>query len=200
RGGPAGGREAARLREGDGDPMNARPFDRDAFLEPSRDYGILPFWFLNGELDPDEMRFQLGELRDKGMQGVVLHGRFGLEMPYVGDTYLDRIALAVDEASRLGLATWIYDEMNWPSGTADKAVVPWTKNMFRRFVERNGYDLRGRLPDLFFDATPDAAQTRHDFYSSLTAFYTDAYYRQLRDWCREHGVVFTAHLLYEEWL
>jgi hypothetical protein len=322
--------------------MSTRPFDRGAFREPSRSFGILPFWFLNGELDPDEMRFQLGELRDKGMQGVVLHGRFGLEMPYVGHEYLDRIALAVEEADRLGLATWIYDEMNWPSGTADKrvlaarpdlaqrylecisftiqgpwfmcltggdsryldfekstpvaafaigednrvvdltanlsfhnvvpwevppgtwrlcymvekradyyidaldpestqefirqgyapyaerigdvfadrvvgfysdepamhyflsaadnAVVPWTKHMFRRFLDRNDYDLRRRLPDLFFDVEPDSARIRHDFYTTLTAFYSDAYYGQLRQWCGEHGVVFTAHLLYEEWL
>ena len=59
-----------------------RPLDAAAFRRPNRDFGILPFWFLNGELDPDEMRYQLGELRAKGMQGVVLHGRFGLEMPY----------------------------------------------------------------------------------------------------------------------
>jgi alpha-L-rhamnosidase len=319
-----------------------RALTHDVFRDPSRSHGILPFWFLNGELDPKEMRYQLGELRDKGMQGVVLHGRFGLEMPYVGETYLDRIALAVEEANRLGLATWIYDEMNWPSGTADKrvlrarpelaqrylecisfmiegpwfmcltgedsryldferstpvaafamgeagrvidltanlsfgnvvpwevpagswrlcymvekhadyyidaldpastqefihqgyapyaerigetfadrivgfysdepamhyflsaadnAVVPWTKNLFRRFAERNGYDLRPRLPDLFFDVAADSPRIRHDFYTTLTAFYSDAYYRQLREWCREHGVVFTAHLLYEEWL
>jgi glycosyl hydrolase family 106( putative alpha-L-rhamnosidase) len=322
--------------------MNRHAFDLEAFRHPSREFGILPFWFLNGELDPSEMRFQLQELWDKGMQGVVLHGRFGLEMPYVGDTYLDRIRLAVEEARSLGLRVWIYDEMNWPSGTADKrvlrarpdlaqqylecisfpitgpwfmcltggdsryldfeksipvaafaigedgtvidltanlsfanvvpwevppgtwrlcylvekradyyidaldpestqefirqgyqpyadrigsefsrdvvgfysdepamhyflsaadnAVVPWTKDLFRRFHERNGYDLRPRLPELFFDLRDDSARVRHDFYSSLTAFYSDAYYRQLRGWCAEHGVVFTAHLLYEEWL
>jgi hypothetical protein len=84
-----------------------RALTHEAFREPSRGFGILPFWFLNGELDPDEMRYQLGELRDKGMQGVVLHGRFGLELPYVGEDYLDRIALAAEEAERLGLATWI---------------------------------------------------------------------------------------------
>ncbi|HYG72894.1 MAG TPA: glycosyl hydrolase [Actinomycetota bacterium] len=321
--------------------MAARPTRIETFREPSRDYGILPFWFLNGELDPDEMRFQLRELRDKGMQGVILHGRYGLEMPYVGDTYLERIRLAVDEANELGLATWIYDEMNWPSGTADKRVlaarpdlaqryiecvsfeitgpwfmcltgedsryldferstpvaafaigeddrvidltrnlsfekvvpwevppgtwrlcyivekradyyidaldpestttflqlgyqpyadaigtlagrlvgfysdepamhyfrsaaddpiVPWTKEMFGRFRERNGYDLRPRLVDLFFDLRPDAAKIRHDFYTTLTEFYSSAYYAQIRDWCRDQGVVFTAHLLYEEWL
>jgi hypothetical protein len=319
-----------------------RRFGPESFREPSRDYGILPFWFLNGELDPDEMRFQLGELRDKGMQGVILHGRYGLEVPYIGETYLDRIRLAVDEAKSLGLTTWIYDEMNWPSGTADKrvlrarpdlaqryieclsftirgpwfmcltgedsryldferstpvaafaigedgkildltsnlsfgkvvpwevppgewrlcyivekradyyidaldpestteflrlgyqpyvdvvgegfaddvvgfysdepamhyflsaadnSVLPWTRNMFRRFSERNGYDLRPRLPDLFFDVAPDSSRIRHDFYTSLTEFYTDAYYRQIHGWCRERGVTFVAHLLYEEWL
>jgi hypothetical protein len=324
-----------------------RPLDADAFREPNRDFGILPFWFLNGELDPDEMRFQLRELRDKGMHGVVFHGRYGLELPYLSDAYLDRIRLGVEEANRLGLAAWIYDEMNWPSGTADKRVlkarpdlaqrylecvsftitgpwfmcltgedsryldfqrstpvaafaigadgqvvdltpnlsfskvvpwevppgswrlcylvekraeyyidaldpeataeflrhgyapyvhaleahgdgdgngrslvgfysdepamhyfltagdnpiVPWTRNMFRRFADRNGYDLRSRLIDLFFDVRPDAARTRHDFYSTTTELYSQAYYRQIRDWCRERGVLFTAHLLYEEWL
>ena len=92
--------------------MIGRRFDHDAFREPSRAFGILPFWFLNGELDPDEMRYQLKELRDKGMHGVVLHGRYGLEMPYLGERYLERIRFAAQEAERLGLATWIYDEMN----------------------------------------------------------------------------------------
>jgi hypothetical protein len=319
-----------------------RRLSPEAFREPSRDYGILPFWFLNGELDPDEMRFQLKELRDKDMQGVILHGRYGLEVPYIGETYLERIRLAVEEAQRLGLTTWIYDEMNWPSGTADKrvlkerpelaqryiecmtftiqgpwfmcltgedsryldferstpvaafaigedgkvldltsnlsfenvvpwevppgvwrlcyvvekradyyidaldpestseflrlgyqpyadvvgegfaekvvgfysdepamhyfltaqdnTVLPWTKDMFRRFSERNGYDLRPRLPDLYFQVAEDSARVRHDFYTTLTEFYTDAYYRQIHEWCRDNGVTFVAHLLYEEWL
>ena len=58
-----------------------RPLHPAAFRDPNRDFGILPCWFLNGELDPDEMRFQLRELRDKGMHGVVFHGRYGLEIP-----------------------------------------------------------------------------------------------------------------------
>src|SRR3954451_374122 len=83
---------------------------------------------------------------------------------------------------------------------ADNPIVPWTKEMFRRFHERNGYNLRPRLPDLYFDVSPDSARVRHDFYETLTAFYADAYYRQIHDWCREHDVLFTGHLLFEEWL
>jgi hypothetical protein len=290
------------------------------------------------------MRFQLAEFRDKGMPGIILHGRFGLETPYIGETYLDRIELAIREAEKLGLKTWIYDEMNWPSGTADMRVlrerpdlaqrylecislkvrgpwfayltggdsryndferstpvaafakrsdglvvdltpnlsftnvipwevppgdwtlmymvekraeyyidaidpeataeflrigyepylealeragvepgqmpgfytdepamhyyvtahdnpiVPWTRGMFRRFHERCGYDLRRRLPDLFFDISADSARVRHDFYTALSEFYADAFYRQIHEWCREHDLLFTGHLLYEEWL
>ncbi|MBW3633808.1 MAG: hypothetical protein KY456_12365 [Chloroflexi bacterium] len=323
-------------------PWQHVPPTVETLRHPPREYGILPFWFLNGELDPEEMRWQLRELREKGMPGIILHGRFGLELQYLGPEFRDRVRLAVEEGERLGLTTWIYDEMNWPSGTAnwrvveerpdltqryleclsfpvrgpwfayltggdsryidferstpvaafglgedgrvidltpylsfenvipwevppgnwrimylvekradyyidaldpeataeflrlgyepyaetvgdkmpgpvpgfytdepamhyyvtggDNPIVPWTKEMFRRFHERNGYDLRPRLPDLFFDVSPDSARIRHDFYETLTAFYADAYYRQIHDWCREHDVLFTGHLLYEEWL
>src|ERR671931_1787937 len=72
--------------------------------------------------------------------------------------------------------------------------------MFRRFYRRTGYDLRRRLPDLFFDVSPDSARVRHDFYTAITDFYSDAYYRQIHDWCSDHGVLFTGHLLYGEGL
>src|SRR5215210_2581290 len=291
-------------------PWQHVPPTTETLRDPPREYGILPFWFLNGELEPDEMKYQLRELREKGMPGIILHGRFGLELQYLGAEFRERVRLAVEEGERLGLTTWIYDEMNWPSGTAnwrvveerpdltqrylecisfsvrgpwfayltggdsryndferstpvaafglgedgrvvdltpylsfenvipwevppgnwrimyvvekradyyidaldpeataeflrlgyepylqalgngngdgggdgrslvgfysdepamhyfltagDNPIVPWTRNMFRRFAERNGYDLRSRLIDLFYDVRPDAARTRHD--------------------------------------
>ena len=111
------------------------PASRELFAQPPREYGILPFWFLNGELDPDDMRFQLAEFRDKGMPGIILHGRFGLETPYLGETYLDRIELAIHEAEKVGLTTWIYDEMNWPSGTADMRVLRERPDLAQRYLE-----------------------------------------------------------------
>ncbi len=83
-------------------PWPGVPVNRDNFKMPPRDYGILPFWFLNGELDPQEMLYQLREFRDKGMPGIILHGRYGLETSYIGETYLDRIHFAVEEAEKLG--------------------------------------------------------------------------------------------------
>jgi len=65
-------------------PWRYVPPPTETLRNPPREYGVLPFWFLNGELDPDEMRWQLRELREKGMPGTILHGRFGLELPYLG--------------------------------------------------------------------------------------------------------------------
>jgi hypothetical protein len=90
--------------------------------------------------------------------------------------------------------------MHYYLSGAENPVVPWTKNMFRRFQERNGYNLRPRLPDLFFDIRPDSARVRYDFYNTLTDFYSDAYYRQIHEWCQKNNVLFTGHLLYEEGL
>ena len=50
-------------------PWSHVPPTVETLRHPPREYGILPFWFLNGELDPDEMRWQLRELREKGMPG-----------------------------------------------------------------------------------------------------------------------------------
>src|SRR3954462_9309095 len=124
-------------------PWSHSPVDPGAFRTPPREYGILPFWFLNAELDPAEMRYQLAEFRDKGMPGIILHGRFGLELPYIGPDYLDRIQLAVEEAKKLGLQTWIYDEMNWPSGTADKRVLKARPDLAQRYIECLNFTVRG---------------------------------------------------------
>ncbi|HEU5102855.1 MAG TPA: glycosyl hydrolase, partial [Roseiflexaceae bacterium] len=55
-------------------------------------------------------------------------------------------------------------------------------------------------PDLFFEIGPDSARVRYDFHSTLTELYSDAYYRQIHEWCQQRGLLFTGHLLYEEWL
>ena len=124
-------------------PWPRVPVDLRNFERPPREYGILPFWFLNGELDPEEMRYQIRELYEKGMSGIILHGRFGLEVPYIGPTYLERIKFAVDEAEKLGLPTWIYDEMNWPSGTADKLVLKSRPDLAQRYIECMNFNIRG---------------------------------------------------------
>ncbi len=321
---------------------------RENFTRPPLEMGIMPFWFWNGRMDRQEMEWQLREYHAKGIRSIFIHGRFGLKVPYVSDAWFDKVKEAVDLARSIGIDAWVYDEMNWPSGTAerkvptkyphltqkylelvalnvdgplftfleatdnryvntgdswpvaaigcteeeyqttikspidltlnlsfekvlpweapagkwrllyflqkevpyyidtlnpesterfielthdrynqavgkefgttvpgfytdepamhyyhvgiDNYVIPWTTQMFKIFREKRGYDLRPFLPALYLNMGPRTAQIRYDFWRTLTEQYAETYYGRIRSWCDEHGVLFTGHLLFEEWL
>lgn len=321
---------------------------KETFKSPPRELGILPFWFWNGEMDENEMEWQLREYYGKGIPGVFIHGRFGLEVPYLSAEWFEKVKFAVDKAKEIGIDAWVYDEMNWPSGTAerqvptkfprlrqkylelvalrvdgplfnfleatdnryvntgdsypiaafgcteeefqngirnpidltqnlsfekiipweappgkwrllyflekevpyyidaldpestdkfieltheryksavgsefgktvpgfytdepamhyyhvglDNYVIPWTGKMFKVFRERRGYDLRPYLPALFASMGDKTAKIRYDFWTTLTEQYSESYYGRIRKWCDDNGVIFTGHLLFEEWI
>jgi hypothetical protein len=321
---------------------------KENFKTPPQEMGILPFWFWNGEMDEKEMEWQMKEYHDKGIPGLFIHGRFGEKIGYLSDVWMEKTKFAVEKAKEIGIDVWVYDEMNWPSGTANRKVphenpdlrqkylelcalpvpgplftfleatddryvntgnskpiaayacseeefqtqiksildltpnlsfnavipweapegnwrllyflekeidyyidalnpdstkkfldethekyksavgkdfgtivpgfytdepamhyyhvgmanqvIPWTKQMFKIFRERRGYDLKPYLPALFLDMGKDTAKIRYDFWRTLTEQYSEAYYLQIRNWCEENGVLFTGHLLGEEWI
>ncbi|MBC8402260.1 MAG: hypothetical protein H8E14_12295, partial [Candidatus Marinimicrobia bacterium] len=318
------------------------------FKKPPMEMGILPFWFWNGELDELELEWQMKEYLDKGVTGVFLHGRFGLKVPYLSKEWFEKTKYVVAKGRELGLDIWIYDEMNWPSGTAERKVprqyphltqkylelvvldvagplftyleasdsryvntgnskpiaayacsaeewdngieniidltpnlsfekvipweappgqwklmyflekeadyyidalnpestqrflelthdqykkavgkefgkivpgfytdepamhyyhvgqdnyiIPWSNRMFKIFRDRRGYDIRPFLPALYANMGPRTQRIRYDFWNTLSEQYSEAYYQQIRDWCDENDVIFTGHLLFEEWL
>ena len=320
----------------------------DNFKTPPAEMGILPFWFWNGEMDEKEMEWQLKEYKSKGILGTFIHGRFGESIGYLSDTWMERVKFAVKKAKEIGIDLWVYDEMNWPSGTAyrevpkknpklrqkylelvplmvdgplftfleatddryvntgnskpiaafacsdeeyqteiknlidltpnlsfnavipweapagkwrllyflekeidyyidalnpestaefinsthnkykkavgndfgkvvpgfytdepamhyyhmglDNLVIPWTNKMFKIFREKRGYDLKPYLPALYTSMGNITAKIRYDFWRTLTEQYSESYYKQIRDWCDANGVLFTGHLLGEEWL
>ena len=328
--------------------QNGGTLTAENFKTPPPEMGIIPFWFWNGELDEKEMEWQLNEYYDKGIRSLFIHGRFGLKVPYISDAWFAKVKVAVELAKKIGIDAWIYDEMNWPSGTAerqvpkkfphltqkylelvalnvdgplftfleatdnryvntgdsypvaafgcteeefrttithpidltqnlsfervipweapagkwrllyflqkevpyyidtlnpestrrfielthdrykeavgahfgsvvpgfytdepamhyyhvgiDNFVIPWTGSMFKLFREKRGYDLRPWLPALYLDMGEKTARVRYDFWRTLTEQYAETYYGQIRDWCEENGLLFTGHLLFEEWI
>lgn len=328
--------------------VNGDTLTEESFKNPPIELGILPFWFWNGEMDEKEMEWQLKEYRSKGICGTFIHGRFGESIGYLSDSWMERVKFAVEKAKEIGIDLWVYDEMNWPSGTAyrevpkknpklrqkylelvplmvdgplftfleatddryvntgnskpiaafactdeeyqsgiknlidltpnlsfnavipweapagkwrllyflekeidyyidalnpestakfievthekyknavgsdfgetvpgfytdepamhyyhmglDNLVIPWTSKMFKIFRQRRGYDLKPYLPALYTSMGDMTAKVRYDFWRTLTEQYSESYYKQIRDWCDANGVLFTGHLLGEEWL
>lgn len=77
-----------------------------------------PFWSWNDDLDPEELRGQIRGMHDAGMGGFFMHSRTGLITPYMSEKYLECHDACIDEARKLGMGAWLYDEDCWPSGNA----------------------------------------------------------------------------------
>ncbi len=88
------------------------------FKDPGREYSVLAFWFLNGELKKERLAWQIGQMVEKGVYGGFMHPRAYLKTPYLEDEWWDAVGVCVEESRKQGFAPWLYDEYAWPSGTA----------------------------------------------------------------------------------
>lgn len=112
-----------------------------AFKAPEAEHTACPFWFWNGDLNPDEIVRQIGLMFDKGIRSFVIHARVGLTVPYLSDTWFDRCELALNEAARLGMKIWLYDEDNWPSGYAGGQVLAHSSDYVAQHLALEQYYL-----------------------------------------------------------
>lgn len=92
---------------------------------PSREFSPVPFWFLNDKLEKQELKRQLNDFNDKGVNGVVLHPRIGLpdDFEYLSEEYFNIIRFIVETAAKLNMKIVLYDEAMYPSGSAHGLVV-----------------------------------------------------------------------------
>lgn len=82
------------------------------------EYGSIPFWSWNDKLEEGELRRQIRNMHDLTMRGFFMHARGGLETEYLSEEWYDAVRACIDEAKRLGMQAWAYDENGWPSGFA----------------------------------------------------------------------------------
>lgn len=75
--------------------------------------------------------------------------------------------------------------------------IPWSFIMPDTYQERYGDNLLERLPELFMPVG-DYKQTRIRFWKMVTDLFSANYMKQIYDWCDEHGMQFTGHLVCEE--
>lgn len=95
------------------------------FADPPREFGMMPQWFWNDDLDEAELLRQLHEFHAKGCGGVMPHPRIGLSrrVGYLTPEFFRLIRVVVQEAARLGMKVVLYDEGSYPSGSAQGQVV-----------------------------------------------------------------------------
>lgn len=115
-----------------------------AIAEEFRNEAVVPFWMWNDKLEKEELSQQLQEIKERGMNQVIIHPRFGLETPYLTDEWFEMVGFVINEAEKTGMKLWIYDELNWPSGYAGGAVLERNPKFCAKHMIRpsDGYDIR----------------------------------------------------------
>lgn len=76
---------------------------------------------------------------------------------------------------------------------------PYSIITFSEFRKRYGYDLREKIPALFFDCE-DTERVRIDFWQMTTDLFSKNFFKKVYDWCEANGYKLTGHLVCEECL
>ncbi len=86
-------------------------------------YRGMPFWAWNTAPDEEIIDRQVKDFGNMGFAGFIIHARNGLDIPYMGERFLNLVRYAVKRAKESGLKVWLYDEDRWPSGCAGGLVT-----------------------------------------------------------------------------
>lgn len=121
-------------------------FNVEAFTNPDSMFWPAYFWLWNAPLDEEILRAQLRDMAAHDARSVCMlpmprgfrpdSTNNSMEPDYLTPAYLDRVAVAVDEAARLGMNWWLYDEGGWPSGLALGKVVEGHPELTRQRILR----------------------------------------------------------------
>ncbi|MCL2119984.1 MAG: hypothetical protein FWH27_16320, partial [Planctomycetaceae bacterium] len=88
------------------------------FRQPGRDYSTGPLWTWNDLLTEEQIRSTMQDMASQHVKQVWVHPRPGLMTPYLSDDWFRLWGIALDEAEKLDMNVWIYDENSYPSGFA----------------------------------------------------------------------------------
>lgn len=95
------------------------------FLEPPKEFSVMPFWFWNDTLKTDEILRQIKDFEEHGVYGFVIHPRMGLpsDMKFLSPEMLGFMKVAIEEAAKRNMKVILYDEGSYPSGSCEGQVV-----------------------------------------------------------------------------
>jgi len=75
-----------------------------------------------------------------GLGGFFMHSRVGLDTAYLSDDWFECVEACIDEAKKLKMRAWLYDEDRWPSGAAGGLVTKDPKYRARTLVMQETTD------------------------------------------------------------
>jgi hypothetical protein len=95
------------------------------FINPPREFSLMPFWFWNDTLKNSEIIRQIEDFENHGVYGFVIHPRIGLpgNTGWLSKEMIKYMHVAIKEAERRHMYVVLYDEGMYPSGSSSGQVV-----------------------------------------------------------------------------
>lgn len=95
------------------------------FIDPPREFSVMPFWFWNDTLKDEEIIRQIADMESHGVYGFVIHPRIGLpeNVKWLGEKMIHAMRVAIKEAEKRKMYVVLYDEGMYPSGSSGGQVV-----------------------------------------------------------------------------
>ena len=85
-----------------------------------------------------------------------------------------------------------YDEIYFGSARPGK-VLPWSDDFAETFKKRQKFDILDELPSLVLES-PGSDSLNYAYFKELTFRYDHAWFKQIADWCNQHGKIgLTGH-------
>ena len=141
---------------------------------PPPDVSQAPFWFWNGELEPQEIRRQVREMASQGVHAVMPHPRFGMDRrQYLEAPFWAAMDATLDEAKKAGSKVFLYDEYNWPSGGAGGRVTDGHPEFYPHGLDYIIRDAEGPT-ELKIERPQPGERQSGEFLSIVSAFLVPA--------------------------
>ena len=94
-------------------------------------YKPIPFWSWNDLLEGKTLKKQISWMNQNGIGGFFMHARGGLLTSYLSEDWFKAIKTSLEEAKKLNMEAYAYDENGWPSGFAGGELLKEEKYLDR---------------------------------------------------------------------
>ena len=111
-----------------------------------KEYAPVPFWSWNNQIEREECKRQIRQMKEVGFGGFIIHARAGLKTEYLSEDWFSCVEACIEEAKKQDMCVWIYDEFGYPSGFVGGALLKDERNC----AEYLEYEVRADFDDTAF--------------------------------------------------
>ena len=102
------------------------------------DYGLIPWWCWTGKMKKSEMLRQMKAMKEQGIDEFFILPFYALEYPrFLEKSWFDYIDFTLQSCKKLNMKLWIYDDLNWPSGTAGGKLLKEHPEYRTRYLRKH---------------------------------------------------------------